>query len=85
MNWLKKMRKSLEHKDQKVREQQIVQKYKTASLARQCMECVHFVYRTEKPRNWVCRCPDEQLKFVGSTCLGWKFGSHPEMVVLNTR
>jgi hypothetical protein len=49
------------------------------------MECKHFTYREEKPRNWVCRCPDDELKFVGSTCIGFKLGAHPEMVVYNSR
>jgi len=85
MNFLKKLKKSIALKDQRMRESQVMKKYRMASLARQCMECKHFVYRVEKPRNWVCRCPDERLKFQGSTCLGWEYGTHPDMVVYNSR
>jgi hypothetical protein len=85
MNWLKKLKSNLQNKEQAMHEQRTYEKYKTAGLARQCMECKHFTYRVEKPRNWVCRCPDAELKFVGNTCLGWKLGSHPEMVIYNSR
>jgi len=46
-------------------------------VARWCFTCKWFIYREEKPRNWVCRCPNEQLKF-GKTpmgcdeCFGWQ-------------
>jgi len=45
-------------------------------IQRWCFTCKWWIYREEKPRNWVCRCPDELLKF-GKTpvgcdeCLGW--------------
>jgi len=81
MNWLKTLKKKMAEN----KERAVVNRYKYASLAKQCMECKHFVYREEKPRNWVCRCPNEQLRFQGSVCLGWEYGAHPEMIVFNSR
>ena len=84
MKWLSKLKKDLAAKDQSMREKQTIEKYRATSLAKQCMECKHFTDREEKPRNWVCRCPDAELRFVGSTCIGFKYGTHPEMVVYNS-
>jgi hypothetical protein len=45
-------------------------------IQRWCFTCKWFIYREEKPRNFVCRCPNELLKF-GKTpigcdeCFGW--------------
>jgi len=85
MRWLKKLRKAVEGKERSAREGYIHRKYGKGGLASQCMECKWFVYRKEKPENWVCRCPDEKLRFVGNTCLGWEYGAHPEMVVMHSR
>ena len=81
MNWLKKLKKSQQNRH----DSKIVKKFRTAGLASQCMNCKHFVYRLEKPRNWVCRCLPEKMRFVGNTCLGFEFGEHPEMVVMSSR
>lgn len=82
---MKKLRAEITAKNQKRQDNKIIKDYRMAGLAKQCMNCAFFVYRTEKPRNWVCRCPDERMRFVGNTCLGFKFGEHPEMVVINSR
>ena len=63
----------------------IKKRYGREGLAKQCAHCRHFVYREEKPRNWVCRCPNEKLRFKGNLCLGFEFGEHPEMVVMHSR
>ena len=85
MKWLKKLEASLQERDQKNRDKATYQKYRNIGLAKQCAECGWFFYRTEKPRNWVCRCPDSEMRFIGNTCLGWKLGSHPEMVIYGSR
>ena len=85
MNWLKKLKKGLQEKDERARERRITEKYGVSSLAHQCMRCRYFVYREERPRNWVCRCPDERLRFKGNICLGYDYGEHPEMVIMNSR
>jgi hypothetical protein len=83
--WLKDFKKNIEVKSQVATDKRVATKYKTGGLAHQCMECKWLTYRTEKPRNWVCRCPDERMRFMGNTCLGWQLGSHPEMVVISSR
>lgn len=85
MNWLKKLKKSIVTKEQQTHEKQVLDRYRTGGLAKQCMECRHFTYRVEKPRNWVCRCPDAEMRFIGNTCLGFKYGAHPEMIVYSSR
>ena len=85
MRLLKKLEASMKERDQKTRDRLTYQRYKNSGLAKQCAECKHFTYRTEKPRNWVCRCPDEEMRFIGNTCLGWKLGAHPEMVMFGSR
>jgi len=82
---MKRLREEINAKKQHRRDKKIYEKYRMAGLAKQCMNCKHFVYRLEKPRNWVCRCPDERMRFIGNTCLGFEFGEHPEMVVINSR
>ena len=85
MNWLKKLKKGLQVRDEQMREQRLVKQHSMVSLAHQCMRCKYFVYREERPRNWVCRCPDDRLRFKGSVCLGFEYGEHPEMVIMNSR
>lgn len=82
MRWIKKLKKQYVAKKQQRHDQKVLNKYRTAGLASQCMNCKHLVYREEKPRNWVCRCPDEKLRFIGNTCLGFEFGDHPKMTVI---
>jgi hypothetical protein len=82
---LKRVREEIDAKKQHRHDAKTVKEYRAAGLAKQCMNCKHFVYRTEKPRNWVCRCPDEKMRFAGNTCLGFTFGDHPEMTVINSR
>ena len=36
-----------------------------------CHTCKWFILREEKPRNRMCRCPDD-LEVNGNTCLNWK-------------
>jgi hypothetical protein len=85
MNWLKKLKKQFKEKKQNAKDKRTLNKYKMVSLAHQCMNCKWFTYREDKPRNWVCRCPDEKLRFVGTTCLGFEPGEHPEMIVFSSR
>jgi len=76
-----KVRRKLQQR----REEKIFEKFRLVGLTQQCMHCKHFVYRLEKPRNWVCRCPNERMRFRGNVCLGWEFGKHAEMVVMRSR
>ena len=85
MKWLNNIKKGIEERNQKQQDKLTYQKYRNSGLAKQCAECGWFIYREEKPRNWVCRCPDEEMRFVGNTCLGWKPGAHPEMVMYGSR
>lgn len=85
MKFWNKIKRDIKARNEASRQEQIKQKFGMASLAHQCMRCKHFVYREEKPRNWVCRCPDERLTFRGTTCFGFEPGEHPEMVVMHTR
>ena len=85
MNWLKRVKQNLENKNKQAQDKQTYAKYKNSGLAKQCAECGWFFYREEKPRNWVCRCPDSEMRFIGNTCLGWKLGVHPEMVMYGSR
>ena len=70
---------------QQEREKRVFNKHRMVGLAQQCMKCKWFVYREEKPRNWVCRCPDELLRFRVNVCLGWEYSEHPEMVAMSSR
>jgi len=70
---------------QQEHDKRVYNRNRMVGLAAQCMKCKWFVYRMEKPRNWVCRAPDEKMKFKGNVCLAWDFGGHPEMVVTSSR
>lgn len=85
MNWIKKLK--LQHKinSMRSREAKLKNRYGRSGLAQQCAKCRWFIYREERPRNWVCRCPDDRLRFSGTVCLGFEPGEHPEMVMFNSR
>lgn len=68
MNWLEKI--LFLRKQERIRKQLRVSKGR--GIAAWCFTCKWFVLRTEKPRNRVCRCPADQLRFRGSECLGWQ-------------
>ena len=70
---------------QQEHEKMVFKRYRLVGLAKQCMKCKWFVYREEKPRNWVCRVPNELSKFRGNVCLAWQYGEHPTMVVQSSR
>jgi ferredoxin-thioredoxin reductase catalytic subunit len=84
MNALKKLKLQLKARRQAAKEQKLKRRFGERGLARQCMHCRWFTYREEKPRNWVCRCPPEKMRFYGSVCLAFEPGEHPEMVPFNS-
>jgi len=85
VKWWKKIKQQVVYKSDLAREYRLKQRFGDKGIAKQCMHCAWLVYREEKPRNWVCRCPDERLKFRGTTCFGFVPGEHPEMVLFNSR
>ena len=85
MKLFRRIQRKIKAQNQLARERRIRERYGESGLAHQCMHCKWFVYRVEKPRNWVCRCPPEKMRFAGGTCLGMEFGEHPEMVLFNSR
>jgi len=56
-----------------------VAKLKLQMVPHNCHTCKWFILRKEKPRNRVCRCPDE-LQVKGNTCLNWKLNPNPDKV-----
>lgn len=85
MNFLKKLKLQVKHKSEVARKRRIQERFGDKGLAKQCAKCRWFIYREERPRNWVCRCPDELIHMRGSTCFGFEPGEHPEMVIISSR
>jgi len=79
------LKDKIHRKLQQRHEQQTFNKFRMVGLAQQCAQCKWFIYRTEKPRNYVCRAPNERMRFRGNVCLAWEYGEHPEMVVMRSR
>lgn len=47
-----------------------------------CFTCKWFILRTEKPRNRVCKYPDD-LKVVKGMCVSWELQSDSSQWVVN--
>ena len=84
MNYLKRLRLQIKETQRRTYERKMKQRYGEKGTAKQCIHCSHFVYRVERPRNWVCRCPDDKLRFRGTLCFGFEPGEHPDMVMFNS-
>lgn len=87
MNPLKKLKLNIKAKAEQSKMSRLEQRFGKSGLAGQCMNCRWLVYRTEKPRNWVCRCPPDRYTgvFIGNVCQSFEFGEHPNMVVMHNR
>lgn len=60
-----------------------VKDIKRMMVPHHCFTCHWFILRTEKPRNRVCRCPDDLEASKGGACLNWKLQDDPSKWVVN--
>ena len=60
-----------------------VKEIKRMLVPHHCFTCHWFVLREEKPRNRVCRCPDELKATKSLACLNWKLQEDSSKWVVN--
>ena len=60
-----------------------VQELKRMMVPHHCFTCKWFILRKEKPRNRVCRCPDDLEATKGGMCKNWAVQNDPSKWVVN--
>jgi len=60
-----------------------VHEIKRMMVPHHCFTCRWFILREEKPRNRVCRCPDELKASKGGACLNWQLQEDSSLWVVN--